>query len=164
MKIYIHINEDHRNVAYPWQQYIEEQVKETIKLVNEEYSFDYATTDDSSLFPSFTQEDTHSRYVVKNGERYNLDFGPAYTLMFVWQPEDFLPYTESDEENVTSKIMSMYNEACVQNGVMENHEEPIPEGFVYLGSYVYLQKDPINLPGLILDEEDQLCISVKLIR
>lgn len=163
MKIYIHISENYRNVAYPWQRYIEEQVKETIKLVNEEYNFDYATNGDSSLFPSFNQEDNHSRYVVKNGECYFLALGPAYTLMFVWEPEDFLPYTELDEANASSMAKAMYNEACVQNGLRENHEESFPEGYAYLGSYVYLQEEPINLPGLAFNDEDQLCISEKII-
>lgn len=134
MKIYIKVDPSDYDYVYPWREYVEEQVKETVGILYDNNTgFPLLHPDQDPLFPSFVQEDIHSRFVIRNGERYFLR-DSLYTILYIWEPADF-----EDEYNE-----DLYAEISASFGKTTEHQEPIPEGYAYIGTYCYYQTEPIN--------------------
>jgi len=133
MKIYITFPKSAANTAYPWKKFVYEQVEETVDLIR-----DYLYNIKTAPFPSFYQEDTHSHFVVRNGEHYYFN-QLMYKLFFVWEPADF-----QDDDLSYEEVLRLF-------GLEPDYQEPIPDGYVYLGTHCMGQN--INLPGLVLDAE-----------
>ena len=174
MKIYININEESRNVPYPWKKNVYEQVEETVA----EMSPFNENSDEVPLFPSFCQDDVHSHFVTVSNHRRYLD-RLYYKLFFVYEPEDFIEdevldeeswkeykenndtdyasyeeYRKACEENLKEEYsygLKAYNQMCARVGMDKNQEVKAPQGYVYIGT-CRAHKYPTDLSGLVLEE------------
>ena len=93
------------------------------------------------LYPMFYQEDTHSHFVEANNERFFFEC-LMYELCFVWELNDFEGYDEEYSDLAREKDVFLDKDKV----------EP-PKGYVYIGSYIYEQEEPLTLPGLVFDLE-----------
>lgn len=138
MKIYMKVKKDIAySLHYPWNKYIKEQVRETVSKAG---SFMF----DTKFYPMFFQEDTHCHFITAaNGERHFLNFFLKYELCFVWEYED---YDNDDDYFEVASAADVYLDD-------DEDEEKIspPKEYVYLGSYRDGQREPLELPGLVLD-------------
>lgn len=165
MKIYIKADPDYENCIYPWRKNIEGQIKETTSLISAEYEISifewFYTEERCPYFPSFIQEDIHARY-IRNGAShfYFGETGPYYHLLFVWEPADFIKFNDILDENDYDEAQALanakeeYADVCNKLGVPCDCHLKAPDGFVYIGSYVDGQDEPLSLPGLKFEEDD----------
>ena len=165
MKIYIKADSDFENCIYPWYKNIEEQIKETTSLISAEYEISilewFNTQERCPYFPSFIQEDIHARY-IRNGAShfYFGQTGPYYHLLFAWEPADFIKPNDISDEDDYDEAQALaiakeeYSDVCKKLGVPYDYDLKVPDGFVYIGSYVDGQNEPLSLPGLKFEEDD----------
>lgn len=166
MKIYIKVDPYFKIDIYPWRENIEEHIKETTSLISEEYKISiwefFYTKEQCPYFPSFIQEDIHARYIRCGAHHYYFGCtGPYYHLLFVWEPADFIVPNDDifdeddyDEAQALADAEGEYNDVCRKLGLPNDYELKIPDGFVYIGSYVDEQDEPLSLPGLKFEEDD----------
>ena len=137
MKIFMKVKKDIAyNAPYPWTKFIKEQVRET---VSQAYHFMF----NPKFYPMFYQEDTHSHFITAaNGERF-FPTPLKYVLCFVWEYDD---YESADD------YLEVASKADIYLDDDEGNVLP-PTEYVYLGSYKDGQREPLSLPGLVLDTE-----------
>ena len=136
MKIYLKVKKDNAYcVASLWSKHIKEQILETVEEVSQNWMFE------PKLYPMFYQEDTHSHFVEANNERFFFEW-LMYELCFVWELNDFEGYEDE------------YSDFARERDVFLDKDkvEP-PKEYVYIGSYIYEQEEPLTLPGLVFDPE-----------
>lgn len=136
MKIYLKVKKDYAyQVTSLWSKFIKEQILETVKEVSLNWMFE------PKLYPMFYQEDTHSHFVEANNERFFFEC-LMYELCFVWELNDFEGY---DDE---------YSDFARERDVFLDKDKVEPsKEYVYIGSYIYGQEEPLTLPGLVFDPE-----------
>lgn len=163
MKIYFQANAEFKNYSYPWLENIAEQIKETVFLIADECEMNIyewgGENGKCPYFPAFAQEDIHTRFIRVGASHYNFgETGPYYCLFFVWEPADFFHqgvYADEEEEADEKTLAEQeYSEICKHLGLPQDYEVEVPDGFVYIGSYVNKQKTPLSLPGLEFESED----------
>ena len=136
MKIYLKVKKDNAyRVDSLWSKHIKEQILETVEEVSKNWMFE------PKLYPMFYQEDTHSHFVEANNERFFFEW-LMYELCFVWELNDFEGYEDE------------YSDFARERDVFLDKDkvEP-PKEYVYIGSYIYEQEEPLTLPGLVFDPE-----------
>ena len=136
MKIYLKVKKDNAyRVDSLWSKHIKEQILETVKEVSQNWMFD------PKLYPMFYQEDTHSHFVEANNERFFFEW-LMYELCFVWELNDFEGYEDE------------YSDFARERDVFLDKDKVEPsKEYVYIGSYIYGQEEPLTLPGLVFDPE-----------
>ena len=136
MKIYLKVKKDNAyRIASLWSKFIKEQILETVEEVSRNWMFE------PKLYPMFYQEDTHSHFVEANNERFFFEC-LMYELCFVWELNDFEGY---DDE---------YSDLAREKDVfLDRHKVEPSKEYVYIGSYIYGQEEPLTLPGLVFDPE-----------
>ena len=136
MKIYLKVKKDNAyHVDSLWSKHIKEQILETVEEVSKNWMFE------PKLYPMFYQEDTHSHFVEANNERFFFEC-LMYELCFVWELNDFEGY---DDE---------YSDFARERDVFLDKDKVEPsKEYVYIGSYIYGQEEPLTLPGLVFDPE-----------
>lgn len=120
-------------------------------------------------FPFFFQEDTRARkiYFDEENEKGIYINDPLYNLMFVWEPRDLVEYfedynhnsgetvdtTEFSDSEYEEYLENQYKSLMNRLGIKSDENCLIPEGYIYLGSYVSNRDDEVDIPGLIIDSE-----------
>ena len=138
MKIYLKVKKDNAyHVDSLWSKHIKEQILETVTEVSQNWMFEL------KLYPMFYKEDTHSHFVTVNNERFFFEC-LMYELCFVWELNDFEGYEDE-----------YFNLADERNIFLDSHKVEPPKEYVYIGSYIYGQEEPLTLPGLVFDPESE---------
>ena len=159
MKIYVNIPEFyHENCASYWTKFITEQAKDTIgRIMEEEKCALFYADGQNMLFPYFEEEDRHSHWVHKDNKRYFIQ-EPEFELLFKWEESDFAEILEEmDEEEIQEEMVNArvrYMSQLSKIGVESEADIKIPKGYVYIGSYVPALDKEIELPGLIVEFDD----------
>lgn len=159
MKIYVNIPEFyHENCSSCWTKFITEQAKDTIRrIMEEENSALFYDDGQNKLFPYFEEEDRHSLWVYKGHKRYFIQ-EPEFELLFEWEESDFAEiWEEMDEDEVQEEMVNaraQYMSQLSKIGVESEADIKIPKGYVYIGSYVPALDKEIELPGLIVEFDD----------
>ena len=136
MRIYLKVKKDNAyHVTSLWSKHIKEQILETVEGASHLWMWE------SEIYPIFYQEDTHSHFVTVNKERFFLEC-LMYELCFVWELNDFEGY-EDEYFDLASK----------RNVFLGCHKVEPPKEYVYIGSYIHGQEEPLTLPGLVFDPE-----------
>lgn len=159
MKIYISIPDCYReNCASFWTKSITEQAKDTIQRVLNEEEFDlYFEDGRNKLFPYFEEEDRRAHWVVNNQERYFLQY-PEFELLFQWEEADFVRIDEDVDEWEIQEQKKLageeYRSQISKAGFQSEADIIIPKDYVYIGSYTPVFNKGIELPGLIIEFDD----------
>ena len=159
MKIYVNIPEFyHENCSSCWTKFIKEQAKDTIgRIMEEEKCALFYDDDQNILFPYFEEEDRHSHWVYKDNKRYFIQ-EPEFELLFEWEESDFAEILEEmDEEDIQEEMVNArvrYMSQLSKIGLDSEADIKIPKGYVYIGSYVPALDKEIELPGLIVEFDD----------
>lgn len=159
MKIYVNIPEFyHENCSSCWTKFIKEQAKDTIGRIMEEEKCDLFYDDgQNKLFPYFEEEDRHSLWVYRDHKRYFIQ-EPEFELLFEWEESDFAEILEEmDEEEIQEEMVNArarYMSQLSKIGVESEADMKIPKDYVYIGSYVPALDKEIELPGLIVEFDD----------
>lgn len=159
MKIYVNIPEFyHENCASYWTKFITEQAKDTIgRIMEEEKCALFYDDGQNMLFPYFEEEDHHSHWVHKDNKRYFIQ-EPEFELLFKWEESDFAEILEEmDEEEIQEEMVNArvrYMSQLSKIGLESEAGIKIPKDYVYIGSYVPAVDKEIELPGLIVEFDD----------
>ena len=113
--------------------------------------------DQNILFPYFEEEDRHSHWVYKDNKRYFIQ-EPEFELLFEGEESDFAEILEEmDEEEIQEEMVNArvrYMSQLSKIGLESEADIKIPKDYVYIGSYVPALDKEIELPGLIVEFDD----------
>lgn len=136
MRIYLKVKKDNAyHVTSLWSKHIKEQILETVEGASHLWMWE------SEIYPIFYQEDTHSHFVTVNKERFFFEC-LMYELCFVWELNDFEGYEDE-----------YFDLASERNVFLGCHKVEPPKEYVYIGSYIHGQEEPLTLPGLVFNPE-----------
>lgn len=152
MKIYVSIPDLYReNCASQWTKFITEQAKDTVERILADNDNLYSDDGELLLFPYFEVEDRNSSWIIKDAKRFFIQ-SPEFQLLFEREETDFAEICEDlDEGEIQEEIESArerYMSQLSKAGFNSAAEIKIPDGYVFLGSYLPNQDSEIKLPGL----------------